>query len=130
MARVWFAIQAALNAAANVSKSLWGQRGRLSDRRKELRESLGVAEDSSLRGVYMRNHFEHFDERLDEWWEKSVRHNVVDHCVGDVQVNVVDLDLIDTFRNYDPRTGDLIFWGDRFNLKDLEREISGILQRS
>src|SRR5271154_1382263 len=62
---VFYALQNFLNAAADISKALWGQRGKLASERKDLRDSIGIADDSPLTEVNMRNNFEHFDERLD-----------------------------------------------------------------
>jgi len=73
--RVWYCIQALLVAAANVAKLLWPQPDRVTsadfpDRGKALRESLGgVGEFSQLHWNLrkLRNHLEHFDERLESW---------------------------------------------------------------
>lgn len=58
------AIQSLLAGAANLSIALWGQKGSRSGAREGLRKSLGVDDNSPLRSVRMRNHYEHFDERL------------------------------------------------------------------
>jgi len=63
----WIAIQNILGAAANISKALWGAGGRHSEEREPLRASLQVDDTSPLRDVATRNHFEHYDERLDKW---------------------------------------------------------------
>ena len=63
----YYWIQNLLNAAANVSKALWGQKGKYAEIRKPLRDSIGVSDESPLRNVNMRNNFEHFAERLDRW---------------------------------------------------------------
>jgi len=62
----------------------------------------------------MRNHFEHFDERLDRWWEQSSHHGYVDRNIGMVTAGIEEINV---FRNYFPETGELVFWGDKFNLK-------------
>ncbi len=63
----WFELQNFVVSAANVSKLLWGQGGKLAKKRKALRESIKVKDSSALRSTTMRNHFEHIDERLDKW---------------------------------------------------------------
>lgn len=73
--RIFYSIQNLLNAAANISKALWGQGGRLEAKRKPLRDSIGITDSSPFREVAMRNNFEHFDERLDDWWGKSTPRN-------------------------------------------------------
>lgn len=79
MPHLWIGIQNLLNAAANVSKACWGQGGKLSKERKPLRDSLGVKASSPIRKTGLRNNFEHFDERLDDWWMKSKHHNFCGH---------------------------------------------------
>jgi hypothetical protein len=68
--RVFYGIQNLLNAGANISKILWGQGGKRSEQRKRLRDSIGISDESPLREVTMRNHFEHMDERIDRWWSE------------------------------------------------------------
>lgn len=126
MTRLWIAIQNMLNVAANVSKTLWGQGGKLAEQREPLRASLQVDDTSPLRDVVMRNHFEHYDERLNHWWEDSDAHNYLDMSVmpaGAVQ-GMADGDM---FRMFDPPTGDIVFWGQRFNVTALANEASRLL---
>ena len=106
--RTFYAIQSLLNAAANVSKAFWGSGGRQADDRYDLRDSIGIPEDSPLREVRMRNNFEHLDERLDQWWKESNRHNHVDLSIGPRSM-ISGIDDIDMFRAFDPRTADLAF---------------------
>ena len=116
----FYALQNLLNAAANISKALWGTKGKRADARKELRDSIGIADDSPLRDPDMRNNFEHFDERLDKWWKDSSRHMHVDFVVG--PKNMVSVgDETDQFRIFDPDTMDMVFWGQAFNIKKLIR---------
>jgi hypothetical protein len=63
--QTWHAIQSLLTATANLSKLFWGQAGRKTDERKRLRDSLLVGDTSVLQPTRFRNHFDHFDERLD-----------------------------------------------------------------
>src|SRR5260221_11535558 len=120
---VFYSIQNLLNAAANVSKAFWGQGGKLTDQRKPLRDSVGVADNTPLKAVAMRNNFEHFDERLDRWWNESTHHNFADFNVGAVQVP----NKIDSFRNFDPKSTVISFWGDDFNLQSLINEVEILL---
>lgn len=75
---IWVGIQILITGSGNVGKALWGS-GRTIERtsteRIRLRESLGIADTSSLREIALRNHFEHFDKRLDKWWNRSSSHN-------------------------------------------------------
>lgn len=124
--QIWLGIQNILTAGANVSKMLWGSKGKQAEARRCLRESISVLDDSPLRDVTMRNHFEHMDERLDRWWDQSKHHNHVDQVVGGREA-IDGVAPIDTFRWFDPTNGDLIFWGESFNLQVLVNEVERIL---
>ena len=110
ISRTFYSIQNLLNAAANVSKALWGQSGSLTAERQALRDSIGVSDSSPLREVTMRNNFEHFDERLDRWWTQSAHHNYADLNIGPRSA-ISGIDNVDTFRMYDPATTEVVFWG-------------------
>ncbi len=75
---VFFYAQASLSSAGNVSKLLWPPSPKIPDRGKKLRESRGISDDSPVAPRRFRNHFEHFDERLEEWAMTSKRRNLVD----------------------------------------------------
>jgi hypothetical protein len=125
---VFCGVQNLLNAAANISKALWGSGGRQSEARRELRESIGVPDDSPLRDVVMRNNFEHYDERLDKWWAESKSHN---HCDRNIMPKnaISGIDEIDMFRLFDPQTTNLTFWSQDFNLQQLISEVQRILPK-
>jgi hypothetical protein len=125
----WRANQNLLVAAANVAKALWGSGGKRVAERADLRESLAVADTSVLKSSpILRNHFEHFDERIEEWEQKSTRHWFVDRNVGNMK-NLISPqpDEVEVFRHYDPTTGELTFWGDSVVVRDLVAEAARIL---
>jgi hypothetical protein len=81
---IWLALQGFLVASANISKLFWPTQRKkvfIPDRGKELKESLGIADDSPINSRDLRNHLEHFDERLEEW--TSLGTNMVNRCIGD-----------------------------------------------
>lgn len=71
----WLHVQTFLSATANVSKLLWPAKGRSKEpgrdvawrtfRGSQLRQKLGVLDDSALKDKKVRNAAEHFDERMD-----------------------------------------------------------------
>jgi hypothetical protein len=125
---VFYALQNILNAAANISKACWGQKGKYAAEREPLRSSLGITDASPFKDVDMRNNFEHFDERLDRWSRESRSHVHVDFNLGSSRGRISGIDeSIDVFREYDPVTHDLIFWGQSFNIQALVDEVSRIL---
>ena len=129
MDRLWYSTQALLIAAGNVSKLLWPVRPLSGERGQQLREVLGVPEESPLRPRAFRNHFEHYDERLEDWMMSSERHNIVDSSVlppGAIQ----GIDPGDFLRNLDPTSMKLTFRGDSYDLGSLVGTIRDLRNRA
>ena len=118
----WAHVQSCLTGAANISKALWGQGDKFAAERKPLRDSLSVGDDNPLKPTAMRNNFEHFDERLDDWYAKSANHNYLDYMIGPPNA-VAGLAEGDMFRVFDDTTGDVVFWGKRYSLPAIVREV-------
>ena len=78
----WKELQVILVSAANLSKMFWGSGGRREEQRARLRDSLQVVDTSPLRDPNLRNDFEHFDERLEDWYSASERHNIITRAIG------------------------------------------------
>jgi hypothetical protein len=129
--RIFYSLQSLLNATANVAKALWGpcKKPDIAARRKPLRDSIGVTDDSPLRSVKMRNNFEHFDERIDKWWKNSTTHNSIDYNIATRGGIQADTDPLDWFRNFDPQTTQLYFWGQELNMRELVDEIQRIVPK-
>jgi len=125
--RIWFPIQSFLSATANISKILWGSEPAVAQARARLREALKVSDASPLRSRLMRNNFDHFDSRVDIWWGKSSTHNFVDMNFGDMAAMTEGVPEDDMFRNMDLHTGDVVFWGQRYNLPSINTEIRRIM---
>ena len=73
-----------------------------------------------------RNHFEHFDERIDDWILKSDRHNFVDISTGntDIEKSIGGIDnKIDYFRNINIKNDVLSFAGNKYNLFKMHNTI-------
>jgi len=131
----WYSLQAFLIAVGNISKLLWpspprrGTRRIISDRGEKLRESLDVPEGSYLESRRLRNHFEHFDERLETWAYMATAHSMVDW-------NLLNSDLLsedtsnNVFRNYDPERKIVFFQQDRYELQPILDEVEELLQKA
>jgi hypothetical protein len=137
-ARLWYSIQGLLASAANVSKMLWPAervcppdcplpKSELIPFRGEvLRQILGIT-DSPLKSRALRNHFEHFDVRLEEWTLTSKEHNFIDGNVGAIDKLGVGA-ITDILRHYDPMTETAYFRGKPFPLRpviEALRELRG-----
>jgi hypothetical protein len=114
--RIWYSVQAFLIAAGNLSKLLWNPHASIPDRPEELRNSFGVSDSSPLAPRQFRNHFEHFDERLETWATSSKRKNFVDSNVGPSGM-FPGFAPEDYLRNFDTTKGAVTFRGDEYILK-------------
>ena len=85
---------------------------------EELRKSLGIEDNSPIQPRNFRNHFEHFDERLEKWATSSKRHNFVDSNIGSSNM-IVGIDPEDFLRNFEPTSRTLTFRGDKYELKPI-----------
>ncbi|MCK2024074.1 hypothetical protein KZC52_14135 [Microbacterium sp. kSW2-24] len=126
---VWAGVQIFVTASGNVSKALWGSGGERAGRRADLRSSLGVLDESPLRGFTFRNHFEHFDERIDRWASASDRRVLLDRHIGPAD-SVSGPEGRERLRVLDPEAGILYFWGDQFDIAPIADELTRLLGRA
>jgi hypothetical protein len=113
--------------AAAISRIFWPGRSiskeaqaRADARGDALCKALGLAESHRVRSRHLRDHFEHFDERLDTWAEESKYRNIVRKLVGPRAAvageAIADGDII---RHFDPSTNVYAFRGKRFDIQAL-----------
>lgn len=123
--RFWYAAQGFLVATANVSRLLWPTQGN-AERGAELRAVFEVDDDSPLKLRRMRDHFEHFDERLDEWIATDYRRVRVDRSIETIH----PLDLRGAHRNFDPASDALTFRGESLELGPVVSALGVIRERA
>jgi hypothetical protein len=130
--RFWYSVQSLLMAAANVSKLLWpvywkGEK-LLPDRGEELRKSLGIGDKHSpLSDRTLRNHFEHYDARLEHWAATSEERNMHDLGVtsfGSVSASADSAqagsgDPGDQMRSFNADSNTIMFRGEVFRLQPI-----------
>jgi hypothetical protein len=139
--RFWLAIQSFVVSAANVSKFLWPPRPESRASRDQpiiarcldLREWLGIGEDSALKSRELRNHLEHFDERIDAW-AKGGNTIYADQCFGPAGKPLVHGEDVPDgsqiqFRSYDPARGVVGFQGDYLELRPLHAALKDLLEK-
>jgi len=68
---VWCSIQSILVAAGNVSKILWAPHKKYETLGQKLRKLLNVDKNILLSDRKFRNHFEHYDERIEDWFKNQ-----------------------------------------------------------
>jgi len=83
-------------------------------RGKKLRARVSVTEDSCLKPKHFRNHFEHYDERIQEWFDSSRPAGFADFCIGWDDSFGGGLGQPHFMRNFNPHTQTLYFRGERY----------------
>lgn len=82
--RPYYFLQSLVIALGNISKILWPRR-KYEKRGIELRTFLDIKNDSALKSRDLRNLFEHFDEKADDWFSEEERHKFSDRAVGSTE---------------------------------------------
>lgn len=118
---------------AAISRILWSdsKNKEVKKRTAQLRKLLGLPEEHVLRSRRLRNHIEHYDERIDDWIRSSRNHNIVVDMIG--PRNAVGGDGIqdqDIFRSYDPSSKCFYFRGELFDIQEIANGISDVHRRA
>jgi len=124
--------------AAAVSRIFWPpgcrdkkKKVRAQQRGQALRDQLEIRSNHPIQKRTLRDHFEHFDERLDDWAENSRNKNMINRLLG--PRNAVGGDAIgdsDIIHHYDPATKIYAFRGEAFDIQELVDGIGDIYQKS
>ncbi|NJE47332.1 hypothetical protein E3E35_07955 [Thermococcus sp. GR7] len=124
---VFYNAHSFLTHVANISKILAPDKGR---KRKEILEELGLLEKELEihKARRLRNHLEHYDERLEKWFGESKAHNYADMNIMPRSA-IVGIDPKDFLRNLDPETLHFMFQAEDYDLQKLKAEVDLIKER-
>lgn len=128
---LWYHVENHVKALVAMANILWttNKNNPYKRRSRLLRERFGLSDENppaDLRDT--RNWFEHFDEKIDDWWRESDRHNFSDRNVMPSS-SIVGLDTSDNARLFDPTTCDLSVFGRSVNLNAMHLQMETLLQR-
>lgn len=140
VAAVMSSAQSLVQRAAAVSRLFWppGPRDKAARARCD-RRGLALQQATALNGVQdhpvraraLRNHIEHFDERLDDWAEQSQNRNIIFHYVGPrsgiAGDGIGDGDIV---HHYDPSAKVYAFRGEKFDIQALAHGLRDIYERA
>jgi len=112
---VWSSIQSILVAAANVSKILWPARKLYKERGKQLRGLIGVDDHHLLSDRTFRNHFEHYDERIEDWFDGNDSAVYMDQRIDPLERSPCSLPRL-FHRSYNPVSQVLTFRDESIDL--------------
>jgi hypothetical protein len=98
------------------------------ERATALRAALALPDDGHpLKSRKLRDHLEHFDERLDQWVLTSARRNFVQDTIGPWGRAIVGIEESDCMRWYDPESKKFLFRGESVDLQALVSAIDTLL---
>ena len=121
---VWASIQSILISSANISRILWPNKEYI-DRGVRLRKMLNISDDNILRDRTFRNHFEHYDERIEKWFESGANGVFIDLAIN----SDLSFSAQNTKRGYNTIDETVVFCGQKFNLIKLNEAMSEILEK-
>jgi hypothetical protein len=96
-------------------------------RGQALRDEFGLQSNHPIENRELRNHFEHFDERLDDWAEKSKSRGMATIIGPNRTAGIEDSDII---HHYDPATKIYSFRGKPFDVQKLVDGVDDIYQKT
>lgn len=124
----WGAIQSILVATANVSKILWPARKQSKARGSHLRKLLGLADENLLSDRTFRNHFEHYDERVEKWFQNNKSAVYMDRKIDPFEPGPFSIPQL-FHRSYNPTSKTLSFRGETIDLSAVLSELENIRTR-
>jgi hypothetical protein len=125
----WYSVQNFVVAVGRISRLLWPPDPLFPKRGDELRESLGVGEDSPLRALGFVEHFEHFDRRLETWQVTSEDHRFFDSYTEPLDV-LAETAPEDRMRGYDTDRNAVLFNGEAFELDPVSQAVEELQRRA
>jgi hypothetical protein len=117
----WASIQLILIAAGNVSKILWPGRDKNKARGIQLRTFLKIEDDNPISDRKFRDHFEHYDERLEKWTES--RKGYFDFVMNP---SMQSFNIQNVSRGYNVDNNTLVFQGEILDLNVILKALKEI----
>ncbi|MDQ3942899.1 MAG: hypothetical protein M3254_07325 [Actinomycetota bacterium] len=123
----WYAVQNLLVAVGRISRLLWPPDPLFPKRGEELRESLGVGEESPLKALTFVEHLEHFDKRLETWYVTSEQRRFFDSYTEPLDV-LAETAPVDRFRGYQTEKNAILFQGEAYELGPVSSAVEELQQ--
>ncbi|KKX46446.1 hypothetical protein [Sphingobacterium sp. IITKGP-BTPF85] len=115
----WCSIQSILVAVGNISKILWPIE-KYKARGNKLRQLLKVDNNNPISSRKFRNHFVHYDERIEEWFETTPKGVYIDLVMNpSLRNSIFNGSILNTNRGYNSSNNSLIFRDEILYLDDV-----------
>jgi len=95
-------------------------------RGRVLKVEYGLDDSNPLKNRTLRDHLEHYDERLDHWRNNSVNRNIVSDTIGPPNAIVGPAET-DMMRWFDPTRNVFKFRGEEYDLQGIAASIDQLL---
>lgn len=125
---IWCSLQSILIASSNVSKILWPSRKNSKERGEKLRSMLEIENGNILQERKLRNHFEHYDERIDDWFKTNQSAVYIDSKIEPFEPGISGFKQF-AHREYNPLTKVFIFRGEKFDIGGLLVELEKLTEK-
>lgn len=136
---IWGLTEIILTSSANISRIFWPGPPRtkefgvtkqeVDDRASYLKSILNIDDKLTLSDRDLRDHFEHYDERLQSWAKKSKNRILLRRNIGARgDIRVANADQYADMGNLDTTTFTVTFWNKAFEIPVIIQEIEKILQ--
>ena len=125
----WYSVQGLMVAVGRISRLLWPPDPLFPKRGAELRESLGVGEDSPLRVLEFVEHFEYFDKRLETWYVTSEQRRFFDSYTEPLDV-LAETAPGDRFRGFQTEKNAVLFHGQTYEIRPVSRAVEDLQARA
>ena len=96
-------------------------------RAEALKREYSLKENSVLKNRNLRDHLEHYEERLDHWRKNSKNRNIAPENIGSLSSIRPSPDALDNMRQFDPNRNIYMFHGEEYDLQSIATAISEIL---
>lgn len=128
--KFWYFVQGLLVSVANISKILYPVKKYYRKRGDFLKKELNLNVNSIFKNREIRNCFEHYDEHIDDFFEKLPQDGSIFVDSNMVEINIQGVNMPVVFmRNYLPKTKMLTFKNISLSLDIVEKDLDMLSEK-
>lgn len=95
-------------------------------RGRVLKTTFEIDDSNPLKNRALRDHLEHYDERVDHWRNNSTHKNIVSDTIGPANT-IVGPEATDIMRWFDPTRNIFMFRGEEYDIQSIATATDNIL---
>ncbi|WP_119071106.1 hypothetical protein [Rubrobacter indicoceani] len=126
----WYSVESLLVAVGRITRILWPEEeSRFPEMRRELRDTLGLSDESPFLPLGIVEKFENFDRVLEDWYATSESRRFFDLYTEPLDV-LADTTTSDRFRGYDTEKDSILFNGVSYPTAPVSRIVEDLAARA